>query len=131
MVSSYNDSPQLVYHLNRCFETKFERINDLDVVIDNQLIYFPIFEWENPDTGDYYNIIKNIAYSAKHKKQESSLSTMFDITPALISQFKEYNFLLKVTGDCLDKIPFQENSFIQKISKLRTDKVKLIERLIF
>jgi len=131
LITSYNDSPQLIYHLNRSFETRFERCNDLDVVIDGHLTYFPVFEWENAETGEYYNIIKNVAYTVNRKNKGSSLSALFDLTPALISRFKEYNFLMKVTGDGYSELPISENQFIQKISRLKTEKVKSIERLIF
>lgn len=131
LITSYNDSPQLIYHLNRFFETRFERCNDLDVVIDGHLTYFPVFEWENPETGEYYNIIKNVAYTVNQKNNGNSLSALFDLTPALISRFKEYNFLMKATGDGYSELPISENQFIQKISRLKTEKVKSIERLIF
>lgn len=131
LITSYNDSPRLMYHLNLIFETRFERCDDLDVVIDGHLTYFPVFGWEDPQTGDYYNIIKNTAYTVNRKNNGNSLSAMFDLTPALISRFKEYNFLMKVSGDGYSELPISENSLIQKISRLKTEKVKSIERLIF
>lgn len=132
LISHYNDSTQLVYHLNRSFDTRFERSSDLDVVIDGNLIYYPVFEWEDQQTGDLYHIIKNIAYTVKKPKQkENSLSAIFDLTPALIGGFREYNFLIKVSSDACPEFPFTENSFISKISRLNTHKVKSIERLIF
>lgn len=131
MVASYNDSTQLIYHLNRCFDTRFERSTDLDMLIDGNLIFYPVFAWEAPQTGDYYSIIRNTAYTVNHQNREDSLSSMFELTPALISGFKEYNYLLKVECDQFSEIPLTENAFIQKISKLRTEKVKFIERLIF
>lgn len=131
LASSYSDSSHFIYHVNLKFETQFIRSDDLDVVIENQISYFPVFEWKNQRTGVYYNIIKNQAYTLNSEKNSSNLSSMFAISPYLINQHKQYNFLLKVTGDESFKIPVFENSFIQMISSLDTSKIKKINRLIF
>lgn len=131
LISSYNDTTQFIYHTNRCFETCFLRDLDLDVVIDKHLTYFPIFKWEEPETGSYYSIIKNTGYTNEQKRTGNELFELFDMTPPLIAKYKDYNFLLKVNGDENDEIRISENEFIQRITKLRTEKIKSIERLIF
>ncbi len=131
IVSAYTDSPQLVYHINRCFETKFVRCTDLDVLIENQLTFYPVFEWENPQSGAYYNIIKNASYTLNSTENSGNLSSLFDVAPVLINQFKHYNFLLKVTGEEFDGLPIYENNFIQIITELDTNSIKTINRLIF
>ncbi|MBA5628654.1 IPExxxVDY family protein [Moheibacter lacus] len=131
LVSAYADPAQMVYHINRSFETQFIRCADLDVVIENQITYFPVFEWENLETGTYYHIIKNASYSLNSTDNFGNLSTLFDVTPVLIQAYKQYNFLLKVSGDSSEELPFDENNFIQLISELETDGIKTINRLIF
>lgn len=131
IVSSISDSPQFIYQVNLNFETTFSRSKDLDVLIESQLFYFPVFEWENPKTGEYYNIIKNTAYTLNDTKNLGSLSEMFDVTPFLINQFRQYNYLLKVSSLEQESLPIFENNFIQVVRPLDIEKVKQINRLIF
>ncbi len=131
MVSAFSDSAQLAYHINRSFETQFFRTTDLDVVIEKQITYFPVFEWENVQTGAYYHIIKNASYTLDSQKDFPNLSALFDVAPALIQSYKQYNFLLKVSGDVSDGLPISENSFISLLTELETDGIKTINRLIF
>ncbi len=131
ILSAYTDSPQLVYHMNRSFETQFTRCEDLDVLIENQITYYPVFEWENPQSGVYYNIIKNAAYTMNSPENEGNLSSLFEVAPMLINQYKQYNFLLKVSGEEIGDLPIYENNFIQLITELDTSSIKTINRLIF
>ncbi len=131
LVSAYTDSAQLVYHINRSFETQFYRSTDLDVVIEKQITYFPVFEWENAQTGAYYHIIKNASYNLDSQKDSPNLSALFDVAPVLIQNYKQYNFLLKVSGDVSDGLPISENGFISIVTELETDGIKTINRLIF
>lgn len=131
LVTAYTDSPQLVYHINRSFETQFVRCEDLDVLIENQLTYYPVFEWEDRQTGAVYNIIKNSAYTLNSQENFGNLSALFEVAPVLIQPYKQYNFLLKVSGDTSEGLPFKENNFIQVITELETDSIKTINRLIF
>lgn len=131
IITAYNDPAQFVYHVNRFFEARFERCDDLDVVIDEHLAYYPVFEWEDPFGGVIYSIIKNSGYTTTKQKNDNLLFQMFDLTPAMLPQYKDYNFLLRVENEDDTDILISENQFIQKITKLRTEKVKFIERLIF
>jgi len=131
VASGYTNSPQLIYHINRIFETQFCRSEDLDVLIEEKLTYFPVYEWEDFDSQVCYHIIKNSAYTLNNQQDFGNLATLFEVTPFLIGQFKEYNYLLRVSGEFAEEIPFTENSFIQKITKLDTEKIKHIGRLIF
>ena len=131
LVSSFTDSAQLVYHINRIFQTRFCRTTDLDVVIEQQITYFPVFEWENAQTGAYYHIIKNASYTLDSQKDSPNLSALFDVAPVLIQTYKQYNFLLKVNGDVSEGLPISENNFISVLTELETDGIKTINRLIF
>lgn len=131
LVSSFTDSVQLVYHINRIFQTRFSRTTDLDVVIEQQITYFPVFEWENAQTGAYYHIIKNASYTLDSQKDSPNLSALFDVAPVLIQTYKQYNFLLKVNGDVSEGLPISENNFISVLTELETDGIKTINRLIF
>lgn len=129
IISGHLDAPWFVYLFNREFGTRFARIRDMDVKIDEHVVYFPVFEWEDVQTGEIYHIIKNQSYSLKKKAAVSDLTSMFDVAPVLISQYKDYAFFLKVSGE--NSIPLLETNFIRKITKLRTERVKTIERLLF
>ena len=131
LVSSFTDSAQLVYHINSIFQTRFSRTTDLDVVIEQQITYFPVFEWENAQTGAYYHIIKNASYTLDSQKDSPNLSALFDVAPVLIQTYKQYNFLLKVNGDVSEGLPISENNFISVLTELETDGIKTINRLIF
>ncbi len=131
ILSTFSDAPQFVYNLNRSFGTKFARCTDIDVLIQEQISYYPVFEWENELNGVYYNIIKNVAYTINTGENFGNLSSLFDVAPALINQYKQYNFLLKVTGDDSEELIFTENNFIQLITELDTSSIKTINRLIF
>lgn len=131
IVSSFSDSPQFVYHVNKFFDTRFYRIDDLDVCFHGQISYYPVYRWEDAQNGCDYSIIKNIAYSLGNPKNKEKTQKLFDvdIAPALINQHKEYNFLLKAIGEQEKWI--KENSFIQKVTKFEVNKIKSIDRLIF
>jgi hypothetical protein len=131
IASNYSDPAQFVFQVNLNFQTKFFRCEDLDVLIENQLSYYPIFEWEDCQSGVLYHIVKNAAYSLNLAENERSLSGLFDVAPPIIPQFRQYNYLLKVVDLDDLELPFQENSFIQKIVPLETDNIKTINRLIF
>ncbi len=131
IVSSFSHSPQFVFHLNKFFETRFYRIDDLDVYFHGETSYYPVYRWEDVQSGCDYHIIKNIAYSLGNQSINQEKLKLFDveIAPALIQQHKEYNYLLKVTGEQEKWI--KENSFIQKITKFDVNNIKSIDRLIF
>ena len=131
IASSFGNSAQFIYHFNSFFDTKFSRCRDLDVLIDKQMTFYPVFEWENSENQNHYYIIKNIAYSRNNLDELTNLASLFEISPILIPQFKEYNYLLKISGEFEEAISFHENQFIQKITELETGHIKNINRLIF
>ena len=131
IATAFSDSTQFIYNLNLNFQTRFERIKDLDVLIENQMAYYPIFEWEDSNSQIYYHIVKNSAFVQHSNQNLSNLSTLFEMAPTLIPQFKEYNYFLRISQEDLDEVPIQENYFIQKITQLETSKIKSISRLIF
>lgn len=131
ILSAYADSPQFIYHVNRSFDTKFVRCQDLDVLIENQETFYPVFEWEDLQYGTYYNIIKNTAYTLNTRENFGNLTSLFDVAPVLINQYKQYNFLLKVSGEEPPEFPISEIDFIQVVTELDTASIKTINRLIF
>jgi hypothetical protein len=131
LASAYSDSPQFIYHFNSFFATRFERCADLDVLTNKKISYYPVFEWKNPENRNHYHIIKNVAYALNNPGEIANLASLFEISPYLVSQFKEYNYLLKISGDENEEIPFYENPFIQKITRLEPKQIKAINRLIF
>lgn len=131
IATAYSDSPQFIYNLNQSFQTRFERIKDLDVLIEDQIAYYPIYEWEDCNSQIYYHIVKNSAYILNSNQNLSNLSTLFDVTPTLIPQYKEYNYFLRVSQEDFNITLIKENSFIQKVTQLDTSKIKSISRLIF
>lgn len=131
IATAFSDAPQFIYNVNLNFHTKFERIKDLDVLIEHQVSYYPIFEWEDCNTQIYYHIVKNTAFVPHSNENLSNLSTLFEMAPTLIPQFKEYNYFLRISQEDFESIPIEENYFIQKITPLETSKIKSISRLIF
>lgn len=131
LVSEYTDPPQFIYHLNQYFGTQFQRSEDLDVIIKKETTYYPVFEWEDCEKQICYHIIKNNAYTLNNPQDFNNFASLFEVTPFLIAQFKEYNYLLRISGDFSEEIPFTENAFIRQVTKLETNKVKTIGRLIF
>lgn len=131
IASNYSDPAQFVYQINLNFQTKFFRCEDLDVLIENQVSYYPIFEWEDFQSGVLYYIIKNSAYTIKSAENDRTLSGLFDVAPPIIQQYKQYNYLLKAMELDEVNLPFAENAFIQKIVPLQTENIKSINRLIF
>jgi hypothetical protein len=131
IASNFSDPAHFVFQINLHFESKFFRCEDLDVLIENQVSYYPIYEWEDCQTGVLYHIVKNAAYTLNPAENERSLSGLFDVAPPIIPQFRQYNYLLKVVDLEGLELPFQENTFIQKIVPLETENIKTINRLIF
>lgn len=131
IATAYSESPQFIYNINLNFQTGFERIKDLDVLIENQMAYYPIYEWKDLERQVCYHIVKNSAYILNPAQNISNLASLFDVVPALIPQHKEYNYFLRVSSDDGDILPVRENSFIQKITLLEPAKIKSIDRLVF
>lgn len=131
IATAFSDSAQFIYNLNKNFQTRFERVKDLDVLIENQMAYYPMYEWEDLERRVCYHIVKNNAYILSPSQNISNLASLFDVIPALIPQHKEYNYFLRVFPDDVDIPPISENSFIQKITLLEPAKIKSIDRLVF
>lgn len=131
LISNYSNSPKFIFQINREFHTKFTRINDLEILSKETKLYFPLFEWMDKQSGSTYHIIKNIAYTAKKEKEQNNLSTLFDISPPLLKSHKDYTYFLKIKDEETANLPIQETTFIQKITKLDTKKIKPIDSLIF
>lgn len=132
IASSYTDPAQFVYHLNLNFISRFTRIEDLDLIVEGENVYYPVFEWEDLNTGGVYHLIKNSAYTYTAERNSNDLYTMFEVSPVLIRSMKEYNFLLKETGFCgTEELRFKENHFIQQVSAIEVHKLKQADRLIF
>lgn len=129
--SKYSDSVQFVYNLNLHFQTKFHRIDDLDVLVGEHSFYYPVYEWQDKETQVDYHIIKNSAYTIKPKQENANLSLLFEVAPLLIPKHKEYNFFLRINPENDKQLPIKENEFIQKITKLDTSKIKNITSLVF
>lgn len=131
IATAYSDSPQFIYNINLNFHTRFVRTKDLDVLIERQVAYYPIYEWEDHESQICYHIVKNSAYILNPVQNFSNLSSLFEVAPALIPQHKEYNYFLRINQEDTTECPLQENSFIQKITRLEPTKIKSINLLIF
>lgn len=131
IATAYSDSPQFIYNINLFFQSQFVRIKDLDVLIEKQIAYYPIYEWEDPDSQIFYHLVKNSAYILNPTQNMNTLASLFDVVPTLIPQHKEYNYFLRISQEDYNEMPLKENYFIQKITRLEPSKIKSISRLIF
>lgn len=135
VISDISNSFQFAYKLNQSFQSSFKRIDDLDVQIAPDVtVFYPIYEWRNKEQLACYHLIKNISYQTINKKKEMDLFNLFDATPFLIPQHKQYNYILRVSEAdeiSISEINFKENSFIRQITKFDLDTIKTKNRLIF
>ncbi|WP_068596917.1 IPExxxVDY family protein [Vaginella massiliensis] len=134
IISNLNNTYQFVYHLNTTYGTNFARDNDLDIIIQEEIVYYPNFCWEDIDNQVEYNLIKNMPFQSL-KTQKLSMYEMFDVSPLLIPQYKNYNFILKISGwefgiEHLN-LPFGLDAVIQSITPFNVEQIKTVERLIF
>ena len=133
--SSFESSFQFIYHLNQEFDTYFERIKDLDILINQQEFFFSTFHWyDSFHKMDYY-IIENKPIEINFKNKEVDLSQLFDEEIHLIERYKDFNYILKVANweDDLENliIPFKTNNFIKEIEIENIDLIHDANRLIF
>ena len=114
--SSFNTSTQFIFHLNSTYDTRFQRINDLDIWLDN-------------------HIIKNIPNQSNSKKIEVDLSNLFKESIILVPNYKDCNYIVKVSGweDDIENLPlpFVEKDFIKLIKKIDVDLISTADRLVF
>ncbi len=133
--SSFESSFQFIYHLNQEFNTKFYRIKDLDILVNNQEFFFSTFYWHDSFNKVDYYIIKNRPIESIFKNKEVDLSQLFQADFPLIQKYKSCNYVLKVEGweDDIENliIPFKTNNFISKIEIYDIDTIDDANRLIF
>lgn len=133
--SSFESSFQFIYHLNQEFNTYFQRIKDLDILINQQEFFFSTFHWyDSFHKMDYY-IIENKPIEIDLKNIAVDLSQLFDDEIYLIERYKDFNYILKVANweDCIENliIPFKTNNFIKEIEIEEIDQINDANRLIF
>ncbi|WP_313376198.1 IPExxxVDY family protein [Chishuiella sp.] len=133
--SSINTSIQFIFHLNSTFGTYFQRVKDLDIFIDDHTYYFEIYEWFDEVNKIDYQIIKNIPNKSDSKKNEVNLSNLFKESILLVPNYKNCNYIVKISGwegQIADlQLPFFENDFIKTIKKIEINLISTAERLVF
>mgnify|MGYP003420384576 FL=1 len=133
--SSFDTSTQFIFHLNSTFEMRFKRIKDLDIYLDNHTYFFETYEWlDEANKIDYY-IIKNTPNQSDSKKNEVDLSNLFKESIILVPNYKDCNYVVKVSSweDDIDnlQLPFYEKDFIKMIKKIDVDLIAVADRLVF
>lgn len=133
--SLFKISSQFIYHLNLSFQTKFERIVDLDIQIDGQLHYFAIYHWYDEANKIDYHLINNLPNATQSSQKEVSLHQLFQDKIILVPNYEDCNFILKISGFENDlhylKLPFEQNNFIDKIIIHNIDSISTADRLVF
>lgn len=134
IISNLSNAYQFVYHLNTTYGTRFVRDLDLDIKIENDIIYYPNFVWEDVNNQVIFNIIKNTPFQSL-KAQQLSMQDMFGVSPLLIPQYKNYNYILKISGwefglEQLN-LPFKIGPAIQSMTPFNVEQIKTLDRLIF
>lgn len=132
IVSNLNEPSLFAFKSNVEFQTFFERQTDLNVWMNQNEVYFPVFKWDDEQTNSTFYLIKNLGYLNKTNNELTDLSSLFDVNPTLIQTYSQYDYFLKVDESIsIDEIPMKENFFIQKFTKLDLNKVKNKNYLIF
>lgn len=134
IISNLSNAYQFVYYLNTTYGTHFVRDLDLDIKIENDIIYYPNFVWEDVNNQVIFNIIKNTPFQSL-KAQQLSMQDMFGVSPLLIPQYKNYNYILKISGwefglEQLN-LPFKIGPAIQSMTPFNVEQIKTLDRLIF
>ena len=133
--SNFESSFQFVFQINQLFGTGFQRIKDLDILINNQEFLFPTFYWYDTYSKIDYHIIKNRPIQVDYQNKEVDLSQLFPADFPLISNYRSCNYVLKITGwdDEIDQLelPVKTNDFINKIEIYDIESISDAERLIF
>ncbi len=134
ITSNLSNSFQFAYYLNASYQTKFKRDFDLDVIVNNRTIYYSNFIWEDINNHLVFNLIKNAPFQT-HISDHDSIHGLFDVSPLLIPQQKNYNYILKVSGCDYGaqqvNLPFSLDVNIQSIAAFDVNQIKTIDRLIF
>lgn len=133
--SSFETSFQFIYHLNQEFKTHFQRIKDLDILINNQEFFFSTFHWYDSFNKIDYYIIKNRPIETISKNKEVDLTHLFQGEFPLIQKYKGCNYVLKIaeSEDDIENllIPFKTNNFINNIEIFDISLIDDASRLIF
>ena len=108
---------------------------DLDIYLDNHTYFFETYEWlDEANKIDYY-IIKNTPNQSDSKKNEVDLSNLFKESIILVPNYKDCNYVVKVSSweDDIEnlQLPFYEKDFIKMIKKIDVDLIAVADRLVF
>ena len=133
--SSFDTSTQFIFHLNSTFETHFQRIKDLDIRLDEHTYFFETYQWLDEANKIDYHIIKNTPNQSDFKKNEVDLSNLFKESIILVPNYKDCNYVVKISGweDDIQNLvlPFEEKDFIKQIKKIDIDLISIAEQLVF
>ena len=133
--SSFNTSTQFIFHLNSTFDTRFERIHDLGIRLDEHTYFFETYQWLDEANKIDYHIIKNTPNQSDFKKNEVDLSNLFKESVILVPNYKDCNYVVKISGweDELQylQLPFVEKDFIKTIKKIDIDLISNADQLVF
>ena len=128
------EETRFIYLFNQSFKTFFKRIDDLDVVISFEKINYTTYHFYEEKLNQDYYLISNTAIS-KTNSEPSSLANLFSITPYLVPEYKNYNFLFKVTGNVTENtifdLPLINSEFISYGVDIPLKKLKSIDNIIF
>ena len=133
--STFENVFQFIFYLNTNFGSGFQRINDLDILINQQEFFFPTFHWFDTSNKLDYHIIKNRPAEPNIQNNGVDLYQLFPADFPLVTKYKSCNYILKITGwedeiHQLD-IPFKTNEYINKLEVYDIDDISDAERLIF
>ena len=133
--STFENSFQFIFYLNSNFGAGFQRIKDLDILINKQEYFFSTFHWYDVSNKLDYHIIKNRPSEPNIQNKEVDLYQLFPADFPLVAKYKSCNYILKITGwedeiQLLD-IPFKTNEYLNKLEIYDIDEISDAERLIF
>lgn len=132
--TSISNEAQFIYRFNKHFKTFFRRSNELDISVNCKEFCYSVYVQEDDSSDTVYQLIKNKPISDQQKQGNNGLSSLFDIRPFLLPNFKHYNYFLKIEAS--QKNDFYQNisiveGLIDAIKKIKTPYGKRFENLIF
>jgi len=131
---------QFAYYLNKNPYLLFKRMSsDLSYIINNQTIYFSIFQYNQPELQRSAFLIQNKSTYKTQLNGEGGLFQEEIISNSifLIPELKEFDYLIKLVGvwknlELLDLSRFLNNlDYVDSQSTIDLQQIKSINNLVF
>ena len=101
------DETKFVFNLNRTFQARFKRLNDLDIQIKGGIFCFSLYHFEDVMHDCEYFLMRNVSHPKLSFSQNSTLFDEIEESEMILNKFRNFDYFLKIPG-CFEDVPLNE-----------------------